>query len=233
MKISLALASTAISGSSSATCLRGEKEERHAGQAGHRTVGMSHHQSFSTGTLPEHAGLHLAVSFALFLLPFADLAQGLFDPIARDLRLFLILFLLVGLLRLFLLLLFLIFLLLVLLLAIVLLLVFLLLVVLLLILLILLLLVLFLLVLVLLFLILLILSGLRFLNFFENLTRLLGRRIGSLRILLLERFDRPFHLLDGSRRQLDRLLITSLDQLGIDRFWLGGPASLRIVLSGG
>ena len=33
-------------------CLRGEKQERHAGQAGHRTVGMSHHQSFSTGTLP-------------------------------------------------------------------------------------------------------------------------------------------------------------------------------------
>ena len=101
------------------------------------------------------------------------------------------------------------------------------------ILLILLLLVLVLLVLILLFLILLIVLGLRFLNFFENLTRLLGRRVGSLRILLLERFDRPLHLLDRSRRQLDRLLITGLDLLGIDGLWLGGLGILRIVFSGG
>ena len=33
-------------------CLRGEKEEPHDGQAGHRMVSMSHYQSFSTGTLP-------------------------------------------------------------------------------------------------------------------------------------------------------------------------------------
>ena len=32
------------------TCLRGEHKEE--GQAGHRTLGKSHHQSFSTGTLP-------------------------------------------------------------------------------------------------------------------------------------------------------------------------------------
>ena len=119
MKISLAPASTAISGSSSALCLRGEKEERHAGQTGHRTSWHVASPILLHGNSAEHAGLHLAVSFALFLLPFADLAQCLFDPIARDLRLwlFLILLLLVGLVRLFLLLLFLIFLLLVLLLA--------------------------------------------------------------------------------------------------------------------
>ena len=40
------------------------------------------------GDPAEQAGLHLAVAFALFLLPFADLAQGFFDPIARDLWLF-------------------------------------------------------------------------------------------------------------------------------------------------
>src|ERR1700734_309874 len=63
------------------------------------------------------ASLHHAVSFTLFLLPFADPAQRLFDPIPRDLRLGLLLirFLLIGLVRLFLLLLFLLFLLLVLL----------------------------------------------------------------------------------------------------------------------
>ena len=49
------------------------------------------------GNSAQHAGLHFAVALAFFLLPFADLAQGVFDLIARDLRLLLLLLLFVGL----------------------------------------------------------------------------------------------------------------------------------------
>ena len=116
MKISLALASTAISGSSAAlACAARRRSATPASRSSHSGYVAS--PILLHGNSAEHAGLHHAVSFALFLLPFADLAQGLFDLIARDLRLrlFLILFLLVGLVWLFLLLLFLIFLLLILL----------------------------------------------------------------------------------------------------------------------
>ena len=159
------------------------------------------------GNPAEHAGLHLAVSFALFLLPLADLPQRVFDLVARDLRLLLLLFLLIGLFGLVLFLLFLlILLLLVLLVLFVFLLVFLLLILLLLFLLVLLLLVLvflvlvlfllvlFFLVLFLLFLVFLILLRLGFLDLLEDLTCLLGGGIGSRRVFLFERLDRTFHL---------------------------------------
>ncbi len=117
MKISLAPASTAISGSSSAHCMRGEKEQHHAGQGGHRTVGMSHHQSFSTGTLPNTRAfiLRSRSRFSCCRSRTLRKASSIRSRETCWLLLLLILFLLVGLLGLFLLLLFLIFLLLVLL----------------------------------------------------------------------------------------------------------------------
>ena len=124
----------------------------------------------------ERPDLHRAIAVALLLLALAHLAQRLFDPIARNLRflLLLLLFLLAGLLGIFLLLLFLFLLFLVLLL---------------LILLILFLLVVVLLVVLLLFLILLLFFGLRLLDFFKNLTRFLGSRVGGRRVLGFEQLQ--------------------------------------------
>src|SRR5258708_33692088 len=143
------------------------------------------------GSSAGHAGFHFAVPFPLFLLPLANLAQGIFDLILRHLRLLLVLFLLAGLILLFRLLLFLLFVFLVFFLAVLFLPIFL----------FLLRLVLFLLVFVLLFLVLLLFGlfrpGLCFLNLFENLTRLFGRRVRSLAIGLFERFSGRFHVVAG------------------------------------
>ena len=67
--------------------VRGKKEERQARQVRSSKSGYIASPILLHGDPAEHTDLHLSVSLALFLLPFAHLAQGVFDPITRDLRL--------------------------------------------------------------------------------------------------------------------------------------------------